>query len=360
MSRPSFTIDRFPVRLQGSVLLIGVLLALSAGERLAASSQLPSTVTVALGAAAAAVFIGSVLVHELAHAYTARRMGLPVGGIVLSLFGGATDIGEARTPRQEGLVALAGPLASLGIGIVVLPLGWVVGGAVGSEIVVLGALNLLLGVFNLLPGLPLDGGRVARAVLWARSGDRQRATVTAGRVGSGLGLALGAVGLTLVWTGNLIGGLWLAFIAMIIRAAGQSAAVDAARRVDLDGRTAADLVGPDPLRLPYLATIEEVLDAVARRPGTANVLLTEVDRVVGVLETAAVHALRAERPFALAGTAMVRVGELPTVAAGGDAAAVFDAAAGSTSGLVLVVDGDGEPVGALRPGATRWRTLRSS
>lgn len=350
LSRPSFFVTRIPVRLQGSLLVLSALLAFNAAGRLTSASELGTTAAMLLGSVVAALFIASVLVHELAHAFAARRMGLPVGGIVLSLFGGATDIGEPDTPRQEGLVAVAGPLASLALGIVAVPVGWAIGGVLGAEVVILGVLNLALAAFNLLPGLPLDGGRIARAVLWARSGDRDRATVTAGRLGGGLGVVLLAGGVALMWSGDLLGGLWLVVIATIIRSAGRAVAADGSARVGLSGRCAADLVEAGTPRLPYLVTIAEVDEAAGHLPPTAAVFLTEVDRVVGVLELAAVERLRVERPFALAGSAMVALDDLPVVNSGQSATDVAAAAADSSSGLVLVVDEAGDPLGAVRPG----------
>jgi len=154
---------------------------------------------VALAAAAAVVFFGSVLVHELAHSVFARARGIPVKGITLFLFGGATEITtESRSPKDEFVIAVVGPLTSFAIGGVL----WVLAAALGASdeaipgtIGYLAWVNVSLGVFNMLPGLPLDGGRVLRSAVWAATGDMDRASRVAARAGQVLGYGIMALGL---------------------------------------------------------------------------------------------------------------------------------------------------------------------
>src|SRR5918996_5022052 len=141
-----------------------------------------------LGGATALLFFASVLAHELSHAIVARRLGLKVQGITLFIFGGATSIeSDSRSPRDEALIALAGPISSLVIG----------GALVGAAALVdareprlllawLGFINVVLGAFNLVPGYPMDGGRVLRAILWRLRGDPNTATRQAAIVGRGI------------------------------------------------------------------------------------------------------------------------------------------------------------------------------
>lgn len=182
-----------PVGLHWSLLVVGALLTAGLTERFVASGTPTSgAVLVALGAAA--VFFASVLTHELAHSVVAPRHGTPVEGITLWLLGGVARLGgSARTAPAELRIALAGPASSLALAALfgttayaLAELG-VAPGPVGSALAWLATINAVLAVFNLLPGAPLDGGRVLTAALWRRHGDRLRAEITAARVGGALG-----------------------------------------------------------------------------------------------------------------------------------------------------------------------------
>ncbi|HEX7125496.1 MAG TPA: site-2 protease family protein, partial [Thermodesulfobacteriota bacterium] len=164
-----------------------------------------------LGLLTALLFFGSLLAHELAHSLVARAYGLPVREILLFVFGGISNIErEAHEPRVEFRVAVVGPLTSFAIA----GLAWLLGQATsGATRVVLGYLvvvNLFVGIFNLLPGFPLDGGRVLRAWLWHRWRDAGRATRAAAGVGTGLGWTLVVLGALQALAGGLAGGLWMA------------------------------------------------------------------------------------------------------------------------------------------------------
>ncbi|CAN5492672.1 site-2 protease family protein [soil metagenome] len=204
------------VNLHWSVALIGVLL----GIGLAPALGWPAA-TVAIVA-----FLASILAHEMAHALVARRFGVGTQSIELWALGGIARLErEAPTPRAEGWIAAAGPLASFGLG--ALGIGaWLAlnaGGYTDGFVRVvfwLGFVNVLLAVFNLLPGAPLDGGRIVKAVRWRMHGDRFRAMRDAGQAGSYLGWGLGGLGLWLTFTGRP--GIWLVvtgvFIAVNARA----------------------------------------------------------------------------------------------------------------------------------------------
>jgi Zn-dependent protease/predicted transcriptional regulator len=183
---------------------------------------------------AAVLFFASVLAHELAHAVVGRRRGVPVEGITLFVFGGVARLGgEPKSAGSEFVMAIVGPLASLAIGLgcsaagVALSRGAVVDGRlsmgalgpVASVLLWLGSTNLLLAVFNLLPGFPLDGGRVLRSILWKATGDIRRATRWASGVGRFIALALIFTGVTMMlgvrvpfFGAGVGGGLWLALI----------------------------------------------------------------------------------------------------------------------------------------------------
>jgi Zn-dependent protease len=250
-----------PVRFHWSWLLVLGLVALSLTfgyfplfrRVLAPSSYLT------LGAVTAVLFCASLLAHELAHAVVARRERIAVRGITLFAFGGVAELADQpRTPGAELRMAAAGPLASLalawlfstlsdlaGTPYLALPFAWLAG------------TNLALGLFNLLPGFPLDGGRVLRAALWGMMGSLRRATRIAAGAGQLVSWGFVLVGLVMVLTGNIFNGLWLVLIATFLRTAaaaelaavehpGAPAGVEPAQRATPEGVATAPPAAPPP------------------------------------------------------------------------------------------------------------------
>jgi Zn-dependent protease len=209
-----------------SLLLTGGLLAagLARGRFPAHAPGYSGAAYVLAAGATALVFLGCVLVHELSHAVVARRAGIGVDGITLWFLGGVTRLtSEATTPKVELAVSGAGPLASLVLGVVMVGGGIALEAAAVSPLVVatltwLGVINIVLAAFNVLPGAPLDGGRLLHAFVWSRHGDPRRATRTASRAGEILGAILIAFGLLEFAFGTAVGGgLWIAFIGWFLR-----------------------------------------------------------------------------------------------------------------------------------------------
>src|SRR3954451_15124796 len=157
------------------------------------------------GLALAVLLYLSVLVHEASHAYVARSYGLPVSHITLQFFGGMTSIeGEPDTPKQEFWVSVVGPLSSLAVALVAFLASLVApGGLIGLALSGLAWTNLFVGIVNLVPGLPLDGGRILKAVVWGATGDTHRGTIAAAWVGRVV--ALLAIGWPLL-TAQVLGG----------------------------------------------------------------------------------------------------------------------------------------------------------
>ncbi len=173
---------------------------------------------------ASLMFFSSVLLHELSHSLMARRLGLPVKSITLFIFGGVSALeGEPATAGQELRVAIVGPLTSFvlaGVFGALAGVAWAAG--VGDEpagaiAAYLGFINLALGVFNMLPGYPLDGGRVLRATLWARRGNLLSATRTAAGAGTFIAFGLIAAGVVSILAGSFIGGAWFIVIGWFLR-----------------------------------------------------------------------------------------------------------------------------------------------
>jgi Zn-dependent protease len=181
----------------------------------------------AMAVAAAFLFFASLLLHELGHALQARREGMEIDGITLWLFGGVASF-RGMFPRAgaEFRIAIAGPLVSLALGLVFAALAWLVPlpEAVDGVAAWLGYTNLVLLVFNLIPALPLDGGRVLRSALWQARGDFGWATRVAAGIGRGLALLMIAGGLALLVFVGALGGAWLAFIGWFLLQAARAEA----------------------------------------------------------------------------------------------------------------------------------------
>ncbi|WP_433427722.1 site-2 protease family protein [Nonomuraea sp. CA-141351] len=214
---------------------------------------------------AGGLFVASLLIHELAHALVARWCGLKTSSITLWGLGGSTELEEeAKNPRVELVVAAVGPLASLGIAALAFLTSLIMPRATlpASAVVWLATMNLLLGLFNLLPGAPLDGGRVLHALLWWRSGDRSRADRGAARAGHMLGAALIAVGLfgTLLW--GWLGGLWLLLLGCFIVAGARQELTFKVARVGLRGLLVREVMTPEPDLAPAWMTVGEFVEKV--------------------------------------------------------------------------------------------------
>lgn len=219
----------------------------------------------ALALLAAVVFLASLLAHELAHAVVARRNGVQVDGITLWMLGGAARLrSEAPTPGAELRIAAVGPLTSLLVGGVFA--GTAAGlhalhvsGLVVEAVVWLSAINILLAVFNALPAAPLDGGRLLRAYLWHRTGDRLRATRGASAAGRALGWFMVLTGFAAVWFRANPSGLWPALIGWFLIGAATAEARQAELRNVLGGVPVRRVMTPDPVTVPATATLADFL-----------------------------------------------------------------------------------------------------
>jgi Zn-dependent protease/CBS domain-containing protein len=271
-----------------------------------------------LAAGAALLFFASVLAHELSHAVLARRLGLRVGGITLFIFGGATTIEtDTQTARDEALIALAGPAASLGLGLVLLGIGAVIG---PSEVQVLlgwlGVINLALGAFNLVPGYPMDGGRVLRAALWRFGGDPLTATRQAAMVGRVIGYLMVAGGIYWALRSRDIGsGLWLALVGWFLATAAEATMQQAGVQRSLSGVRVRDAMDASP---PAVSPNESVSDLVSERMlrGDDRSFLVRHDDggLAGVVTLGDVRRLPRESwPAARVTDIMTRYGDLATI-----------------------------------------------
>lgn len=225
----------------------------------------------AVATVTAAAYLASLLAHEVAHAMVARRNGIRVRSITLWMLGGVTELeGEPRGPGADLRIALAGPATSACAALAFLGLAELTRYAGAGKVVVAGLIwlalmNGILAVFNLLPGAPLDGGRVLRAISWHRSGDRRAAERTTARAGRLIGVVLGGVGLGALLYGYL-DGLWLVLVGgfMVVAATGEEAA--SAATAALAGVRVADVMAADPDIAPAWLTVGDFVDQLPERP----------------------------------------------------------------------------------------------
>lgn len=245
----------------------------------------------AVGSLTALLLFVSVLLHELGHAVAAMAFHIPVRRIRLMIFGGVAELGdEAPNAGGEFLVAIAGPAVSILIG-VVLGFGWL--GAqltAGPEPLVallsyLAFINIVLAVFNLIPGFPLDGGRVLRGIVWGVTGSLSRATRTAATIGRVLGFAFIGFGIFQVLTGGLANGLWLSFIGLFLQGAARAELEAQTVRDLLQGRTVGQVMQRSYTTIPGSVTLQQLVDAHVMGYGQRTYAVTEGDEVTGLLAT---------------------------------------------------------------------------
>lgn len=254
---------------------------------------LSSSTYYAMGVATAVLFFVSLLLHELGHALQARREGIPTRGITLWMLGGvAQSAGTFDTPGTEARVALAGPAVSAVLGAGLVAAGHVSGlpDAVAAVLEWLGWTNLLLLAFNLLPALPLDGGRVLRAGLWRLRRSRLQATREAVRVSRVLSSALVALGVVGFLTGAGFSALWLAFVGWFVLSAASGESTLTETHAALAGVRVADVMTPNPITIGTAATATELRELARRTRHTVFPVADEHGHAVGL-----VSALAAER-----------------------------------------------------------------
>ena len=297
------------VHLDPSLLIIFVLIgsALALGTFPAWHPDWDPVATWITAIVASAAFLFSVLLHELSHAVVGRAVGVPVRRITLFVFGGlASTERDASSPRAEFLMTIVGPLTSLLIGVVGLlagaaltpgspggdtePMEFVKGaGPVASILLWLGPINLLLALFNLVPGFSLDGGRVLRAGLWWMTGDRLVATRWAARVGQGVGLLLLGSGLLLALGGGLLNGLWLVLLGWFLNSAARSSYQQLLQREVLESTPIRRLLSRETQAVPASMTLAELVEGPALRSEQESFPVEDHGETVGIIRLSAVR-----------------------------------------------------------------------
>ena len=294
-----------------------------------------------MGITAAAVFFTSLILHELGHAMEARREGMEIEGITLWLFGGVAKFaGEFPSAGAEFRIAIAGPLVSLllGLGFVGCAVAWPGSGVVPTELEWLGYINLVLLVFNLVPAMPLDGGRMLRAALWARSRDFSDATHRATRIGAVLATAIIAIGI-LETVAGATEGLWLAVLGWFILEAGRAEEQRAETRHALADVTVATLMTRTPVTVGADWTLAEVADRIAGTPRHSAYPALDGGTVVGLLPLRALaHTGGADVWGRRVREYVVRADDVPHFSPDTPAMAALDELVGGGVGRGVVVD----------------------
>ena len=239
-----------------------------------------------LGVVAALLLFASVVVHELGHSLVARSRGLRVDSITLFIFGGVSNIErEPATAKDEFLISVVGPLTSL----VLAGLFWSIGVLLPPESAAsavsgyLAYANLLLGLFNIVPGFPLDGGRVLRSIVWGVTGDMLRATQVASYVGQAVAFVLIGWGVLQALSGDVFGGLWIGFIGWFLNSGAEASRQHATAESALARVPVTSLMDSSPERLsPELTVSNFVLEHALRR-GQRAMPVVEAGQLVGIM-----------------------------------------------------------------------------
>jgi len=260
------------------LILFLAIIYLSGVYRDVLGADAPDSQSYLLAVITALAFFGSILLHELGHAVVAMRNGIPISDITLWLFGGVARMTrDTDSAGTEFKIAVAGPLVTLGVAAACSAAGIAIAGpdefwqalsvergadisGVLAVLSWLASINLLVLLFNLIPAFPLDGGRIARAIAWKLSGDRDRATRFAATLGRGFSYLFIALGLAWALAGNVFGGIWLALIGFILAQSARGYTAQSAVSQRIEGIRVADVMDTEPVAIPEATSIESAIE----------------------------------------------------------------------------------------------------
>lgn len=317
------------------------------------------------GTAGAIVFYGCLLAHEIAHALLARRRGIRVAGITLWLFGGVSRlIGDPKTAGAQAMIAGVGPLTSFAValGAWALALATSANALISDLLSWLAFVNVALGLFNLVPAFPLDGGRLLSSVFWWRTGSRQRGVHDAVRIGRVLAYLMIAIGVLELFTGGVVDGIWIAFIGWFLLSAGSTEEAGTTIKALLKAVPVSAAMTSPVVTVPDWLTVQEFLESVAPQyrfttypvhdpSGT----LTGVVRLSELIRGAGPD--RGQKRLSDYG---LPISHVPKARPDEDLAALIDRLGAATDQRVLVYD-EGQLVGIVSPvDVTRILTIRQT
>jgi Zn-dependent protease/CBS domain-containing protein len=317
-----------------------------------------------VGAVAALLLFVSVLFHELCHSFVAQARGLAVKSITLFIFGGVSNIAqESEDPQDEFLIAVVGPLSSLALS----GLFWLALRAIPNDTSPLAALlfylaivNLMLAVFNILPGFPLDGGRVLRAILWGATGSMVRGTTIATGVGQVVAYLFIAYGIWQIFIENdFLGGVWIGFIGWFLNTAAEATRRQVQVQEEFRGVTVSGVMTPDPPYVSPALSVRELVDEYILRRGARAIPVSQDGRIVGLVTLADVkHLPEPEWSNNSVGAIMTRP-PLRTIGPDAPVTRALERLVEDDVNQLLVVDKDGTLLGILTRGdVMRFLQLR--
>ena len=291
--------------------MAGIVALLGAEQAALLSPDLAGPLQWVVGAAIAAMYLFSVLAHELTHALVGRQRGVAVTTVVLGLVGGLAPLSiETARPRDEVAIAVSGPLTSLVIAVILLPVAVVISvvttayDVIASALLVVGVLNLMLGLASLLPALPLDGGRLVRGLAWSRTGDRDRASTIAARVGSLLGWGITLIGVAVLIIDDGVLGILLVAMGWLLGGTSRGLAQRAEMEHAMRGLTVADAMLRDVPHVGPGLTVDTFANQLGSGGAPRAMPVLDGDRVLGVIGLGALRRLGRGR------LATVRAGEV--------------------------------------------------
>jgi Zn-dependent protease/predicted transcriptional regulator len=319
-----------------------------------------------IGLIAAVLFFSSVLFHELCHAIVGNRLGESIDRITLFIFGGMAHLkGEPRCAEDELKIAAAGPLSSMVLGLFF----WLVANAIAisGNVPLLTAvfrylayINIALAIFNLLPGYPLDGGRLLRAALWKRWGSIERATARAADWGRTLAWGLMAMGVLEIFGGALVGGIWLIFIGLFLRGAAASGYQGTIIEQTLQRIRVGDIMTSRPITLEVETTIPDAVENYFLKLGHGGFPVTAGGRVVGMLSLQLISRCPVEeRPHKRVGDLMRPLDASIEIGPYESGLSAMQKMNDSSSGRLIVID-KGQFVGLITlSGITRFVQMKT-
>ena len=312
------------VGLHYSWIIIALLVTLSLRSQFAVDHpNWDASTTWAIAIITGLLFFVSILLHELSHAAVAKMRGIPVRAITLFALGGVAQIEkDAADAKSEFWMGIIGPIASMLIGVVCLVLAWLLGWSFAAEPVSppaamfmwLGYINIALAIFNMIPGFPLDGGRVLRAVVWWVTGDANRSTRIASGVGQFVAIGFILLGILRVFSGAGFGGLWIAFIGWFLLEAARASGAQVEITERLTGVRVGDVMAQQFPIVDANANLQTFVQEHLLPTGHRCFVVSEQGRPAGIITPHEVKAIdRARWPYTTVGDVMRSLESLRTV-----------------------------------------------
>lgn len=351
-----------PLSMDLGVLLIGGLLTWTLASLVLPESSpgLVSTAYWSVGAIGALLFLGSLLAHEVAHSVVARRNGVTVQGITLWMFGGYAQFeDDPPSPGAEFRITAAGPATSLGLGALFAGAAYGIDALGAPQLYVslmawLGFINIFLGVFNLLPGAPLDGGRILAAGLWKLRGDRIAGHIGAATAGKFVGLGLVGFGVFESFALGGISGIWTVLIGWFLFSSARAEHAHYTGERAMGDMTVGDAMSVDPPRVASWTSVADLVEGPLRHTHQSAVVVTDAaGRAVGVVTMLDVRRVPAEQWNSTLAAQVSGQAPAPTVLAPDERLAEATARIDRANGGYAVVVADGALVGLLGPDEVR-------